>query len=52
MFYLIQKMEDMDIDSVVDIPDTPDRLSVQQMNRGDCVEKEVRDGTSLFFRCQ
>ncbi|XWS13488.1 hypothetical protein CRYUN_Cryun36dG0041300 [Craigia yunnanensis] len=32
-------MEDMDIDSVVDIPDTPDRLSVQRMNRGDCVEK-------------
>ncbi|XVF65087.1 hypothetical protein PTKIN_Ptkin09bG0218600 [Pterospermum kingtungense] len=34
-------MEDMDIDSVVDIPDTPDRLSVQRMNRGDCVEKEI-----------
>ncbi|XWS22396.1 hypothetical protein CRYUN_Cryun29cG0030300 [Craigia yunnanensis] len=33
-------MEDMDIDSLVDIPDTPDRLSSRQMNRGDCVEKE------------
>ncbi|XP_022722767.1 uncharacterized protein LOC111279951 [Durio zibethinus] len=33
-------MEDMDIDSVEDIPDTPDRFSVQRMNRGDCVEKE------------
>ncbi|XVE81420.1 hypothetical protein DITRI_Ditri15bG0062000 [Diplodiscus trichospermus] len=33
-------MDDMDIDSVVDIPDTPDRLSVLRMNRGVCVEKE------------
>ena len=40
MFYLIQKMEDMDIDSLVDIPDTPDRLSSRKMNRGDCIEKE------------
>ncbi|XP_039050835.1 uncharacterized protein LOC120192054 isoform X2 [Hibiscus syriacus] len=28
----MQKMEDMDIDSLVDIPDTPDRLSSQRMN--------------------
>ena len=40
MFYLIQKMEDMNIDSLVDIPDAPDRLSSRKMNRGDCVEKE------------
>ncbi|XVF29170.1 hypothetical protein REPUB_Repub15cG0096900 [Reevesia pubescens] len=33
-------MEDMDIDSVVDIPDTPDRLSSQRMKGGDYVDKE------------
>ncbi|XVF38060.1 hypothetical protein REPUB_Repub20aG0065200 [Reevesia pubescens] len=33
------KMEDMDIDLVVDIPDTPDRLSSRRMNGGDCVDK-------------
>ncbi|XWS35099.1 hypothetical protein CRYUN_Cryun21dG0097100 [Craigia yunnanensis] len=33
-------MEDMDIDSVVDIPDTPDRLSSRRMKAGDCVENE------------
>ncbi|XP_022735728.1 uncharacterized protein LOC111289109 isoform X1 [Durio zibethinus] len=33
-------MDDLDIDSVVDIPDTPDRLSSRRMNGGDYVEKE------------
>ncbi|KAL1154300.1 hypothetical protein V6Z11_A09G231900 [Gossypium hirsutum] len=32
MFNLLQKMEDMDIDSLVDIPDTPDRLSSRRMH--------------------
>ncbi|KAK8548480.1 hypothetical protein V6N12_061394 [Hibiscus sabdariffa] len=34
------KMEDMDIDSVVEIPDTPDRPSLKQVNGGNFVEKE------------
>ncbi|MBA0713790.1 hypothetical protein Golax_012803 [Gossypium laxum] len=34
MFNLSQKMEDMDIDSLVDIPDTPDRLSSRRMHGG------------------
>ncbi|MBA0801149.1 hypothetical protein Gohar_011532, partial [Gossypium harknessii] len=34
MFNLSQKMEDMDIDSLVDIPDTPDRISSRRMHGG------------------
>ncbi|KAK9003467.1 hypothetical protein V6N11_061029 [Hibiscus sabdariffa] len=34
------KMEDMDIDSVVDIPDTPDRPSIQRAIGGNFVDKE------------
>ncbi|GMJ01831.1 hypothetical protein like AT1G04790 [Hibiscus trionum] len=33
-------MEDMDIDSVVGIPDTPDRPSIQRVNGGNFVDKE------------
>ncbi|XP_043706579.1 E3 ubiquitin-protein ligase RNF6-like isoform X2 [Telopea speciosissima] len=33
-------MEDMDIDSVVDVPDTPDRLTIRKNRRGG-VEKEI-----------
>ncbi|KAB2039813.1 hypothetical protein ES319_D02G036600v1 [Gossypium barbadense] len=33
-------MEDMDIDSIVDIPDTPDRLSSHQVNGGNFIDKE------------
>ncbi|XP_022761943.1 uncharacterized protein LOC111307894 isoform X4 [Durio zibethinus] len=35
-------MEDMDIDSVGDIPDTPDRSSSRRMNGGDSVDKESK----------
>lgn len=40
MFFVIQKMEDMDIDSIVDIPDTPERLSSHQLNGGNFIDKE------------
>ncbi|KAG8499814.1 hypothetical protein CXB51_006509 [Gossypium anomalum] len=40
MFFVIQKMEDMDIDSIVDIPDTPERLSSHQVNGGNFIDKE------------
>ncbi|OMO88307.1 Zinc finger, RING/FYVE/PHD-type [Corchorus olitorius] len=42
-------MEDMDIDLVVDIPDTPDRLSSQRMNRGNRVEKESSSSVTGRF---
>ncbi|XP_031249928.1 uncharacterized protein LOC116107768 [Pistacia vera] len=35
-------MEHMDIDQVVDIPDTPDRSATQNINAGDCVGKESK----------
>ncbi|KAH7573084.1 hypothetical protein JRO89_XS03G0064800 [Xanthoceras sorbifolium] len=35
-------MEDMDIDHVVDIPDTPDRPVARHINAGDCVGKESK----------
>ncbi|KAL5851577.1 hypothetical protein ACOSQ3_006695 [Xanthoceras sorbifolium] len=35
-------MEDMDIDHVVDIPDTPDRPVARHINAGDCVGKQSK----------
>ncbi|KAK0607719.1 hypothetical protein LWI29_019142 [Acer saccharum] len=35
-------MEDMDIDHVVDIPDTPDRPVARHINDGDCIGKESK----------
>ncbi|XP_057960236.1 uncharacterized protein LOC131152396 isoform X2 [Malania oleifera] len=35
-----QNMEDMDIDQVIDVPDTPDRLALQIVNQGESVEKD------------
>nr|KJB72147.1 hypothetical protein B456_011G161600 [Gossypium raimondii]KJB72149.1 hypothetical protein B456_011G161600 [Gossypium raimondii] len=38
----MQQMEEVDIDSVLDMPNTVDKLSVQQMNRWDYVEQESK----------
>ncbi|EOY05371.1 RING/U-box superfamily protein, putative isoform 1 [Theobroma cacao] len=42
-------MEDMDIDLVMDVPDTPDRLSARRMNRADCIEKESNLSVAGYF---
>ncbi|GMP77772.1 hypothetical protein CsSME_00033933 [Camellia sinensis var. sinensis] len=39
----------MDIDQVCDVPDTPDRLAAQNMNRRRCIEKDSHPGNTNFF---
>ncbi|KAL8158389.1 hypothetical protein AgCh_002905 [Apium graveolens] len=36
----LQKMDDMDIDQVVEVPDTPDRLASQNINGKNCIRRE------------
>lgn len=43
-------MEEVDIDSVLDIPNTADKLSVQQMNRWDYVEEESKFSVPSHLR--
>ncbi|XP_028067490.1 E3 ubiquitin-protein ligase RLIM-like [Camellia sinensis] len=42
-------MDYMDIDQVCDVPDTPDRLAAQNMNRRRCIEKDSHPGNTNFF---
>ncbi|KAK9288817.1 hypothetical protein L1049_017282 [Liquidambar formosana] len=35
-------MEDMDIDQIIDVPDTPDRLAARNINGEECAEKESK----------
>ncbi|CAL5416629.1 unnamed protein product [Camellia sinensis] len=44
-----QDMDYMDIDQVCDVPDTPDRLAAQNMNRRGCIEKDSHPGNTNFF---
>ncbi|MBA0701721.1 hypothetical protein Goari_020524 [Gossypium aridum] len=47
----MQQMEEVDIDSVLDMPNTVDKLSVQQMNRWDYVEQESKISVLSHLRC-
>lgn len=46
----MQKMDGMDIDQVVEVPDTPDRLASQNINGKNCIRRErhVSSMGSLF----
>lgn len=49
-FKLMQNMEEMDIDQVVDVPDTPDRLAARRSFGKNCMELERNVSSAVDLR--